>query len=1166
MNVCMNIIRLATVRDIPSDDDDGANDDGDDDDVGVGGGGPSGQLHRTPPLPLQDRIAIARYACHPSRVADLVGPLCARLTGQFGAAEGLVRALEELDGREYDVGGDDDGSVADKRGGSSSSSTSSSKSAALGRKKGRKHPPQSKQSRSYEGTNGERTRLRAALHDLTANVQDELLLLDDLLRVGLISLNEQAIEMMLATFVYPMLLQPLLLPLRRFASGGSGGGNGNSDGRTGTRGTGACGRRPAIVLQSPEPFSRNRGEQVSTSPQSVSNVDDDSGHEDGEKEEDGSVTASVEEATPKSNSAAPNDDSSNPNTATAKTNPARAKDSSDAATATTHSNANNTMDLAPAKTALYGLSVLFSSISNPTLQHLLLVAFLHPRGPEATGGMVIRSSPKITLPKNTDGGKNKKSTSGDTVFSSDDFRLEVRTEGNQRRLSRETEGFQRVVNVYAFGTDSDEGVDAGAGCGEGGFGSRGGSGGDCIFILAPALVDILRNHTCSKCPPAFPPSNTDDEGEVETKSSKTAPIIATSAATATRPNPYRRVLLRAISGAGEMAALQPLATAALHAAMSSQSDATTMGGASDYGDDDNNDDDDSDDDDSLLSSTKIVRTIMFPPSLKDDADANDPSGTNGDNECAAVARETIHSLCRAIVNTSVTYDGWWKVKYDAVAARTLVDVLDSSEDDCPGSRVQLACDFVREMKAEAAVFLVSLPSHLDGRTRKETPQRSLNGDVMSTGHGDVKNGGAVASSNGEGKGNRQHLDHWLLDRFFFDQAEKFSPSVVENVCYLKERSAAVAIAGDGKDSNDNNDDAPSKERYCFGLDVLSSISVSKTTSLLCGENVDGRRVVVVDNMVVDGAARGNTPFHCAASWALACLYLDALCGKLSKMGGGGDGMASQAGSGPEGEGGMALHKNSHLRKLSHVSAKGDDDVDHCRDARSKEDSLAHISSTLAIAVLDEGDSSSSSAPENSKSASSASASAVPPHGSPVGLVGKAAFPCVCEVSPPFSSLFTGRTCISNEGVRWQSLYLVVSGRWAVLAEPGHGGTGGEGRVVTACRLACLAVKKDGNLANNRTPARRLLLVHASLDPRPPSLFVADGGSSSASTRANCRAGGGGDSGGPNLGRDGLRLTRSRLDLWFEDANAAGHACRVLSAKIAKARARRGVRIRAALLA
>ena len=54
---------------------------------------------------------------------------------------------------------------------------------------------------------------RNLLHDLMAGVQDELLLLNDLLKVGLISLNGQTIEMILATFVYPMLLQPLLLLL-----------------------------------------------------------------------------------------------------------------------------------------------------------------------------------------------------------------------------------------------------------------------------------------------------------------------------------------------------------------------------------------------------------------------------------------------------------------------------------------------------------------------------------------------------------------------------------------------------------------------------------------------------------------------------------------------------------------------------------------------------------------------------------------------------------------------------------------------------------------------------------------------------------------------------------------------------------------------------------------
>jgi hypothetical protein len=169
----------------------------------------------------------------------------------------------------------------------------------------------------------------------------------------------------------------------------------------------------------------------------------------------------------------------------------------------------------------------------------------------------------------------------------------------------------------------------------------------------------------------------------------------------------------------------------------------------------------------------------------------------------------------------------------------------------------------------------------------------------------------------------------------------------------------------------------------------------------------------------------------------------------------------------------------------------------------------------------------------------------------VVLVGKAAFPCVCEVTSKFASLFTGRTCVSNEGVQWQSLYLVVIGKFAVLAEPERGGSGGEGRVITACKLSCLAVKKDTTImANNSTPARRLLLQHSSLDQHLPPLFVLEPSSSEKK---------------PAYGPDRFNLSRSRVDLWFEDANACAVAWKALAGKIAKARAKRGSRIRSALL-
>ena len=876
---------------------------------------PSGILHDSATLPIQDRIAIAQYACHPKRVSDLVSPLCARLTSQFGQVEGTVRALEEMS------------NTPDPPTSSTSPSLSNKKKS----KSNNKDEKNSKKNKEQECA-----RLRGTTHDLIANVQDELLLLDDLLKVGLISLNEQAIEMMFATFVYPMLLQPLLLPLHRFSSSKIAEEEESSVSKDGMK------KKPVITLQSPLPFTAS----AST---------DDNDTDDKESNGEGPSTASLIASGPPQAEIA-----------------SSTSNDTDPANKPKYSTCD--MDLAPSKTALFGLSVIFHSVSNPTFRHLLLTALLHPQSPEATGGAVISIPPQVTLPSS-----NEK-----------DFQLEMRMEENQARQSIESEEFQQHVNVYNFGTESgvanDFEVDSEA---------------SCVFILAPALVDMLRKHT--------------------SLSASLKDMQMSESTLATRANPYRSILLSSIAGSDEMASLQLLATAALFEAVSSVDNI-------------------------------IVQKIMFPS-----VGAVDLRELRLQND---VRRETIKCLCQGIVNTCVTYDGWWKIKFNTVAAQTLMDLI-GNKPDC----IQLVETIVGDIKTKAASFLLLLPSHLDSKSRD-------------------------SGNNNKKTGDRQHLDHWLLDRFFFDQADKYTNSVVENVCYLKEHIL--------------DDDA--KEQYRYGLEVLTSTSIMETSKLLCEDTR------VVDNMLVVADARGNTPFHCAASWALSSLYLDAFCVKLSKLSSALEETAEE---------------NVLQRRLSYISP-----IDSGDDGSQINMSLAHISSKFAIAMLDEGESVEKKAPA---------------HGSAVGLVGKAAFPCVCEVSSEFSSLFTGRTCISNEGIQWQSLYLVVVGKWAVLAEPGHGGTGGEGRVITACRLACLAVKKDTSaLANNKTPARRLLVAHASLDPRPPSLFVVD------SRR------------GPNLGSNGLRLTRSRMDLWFEDANAAGHACKVLSAKIAKARARRGGRIGSAL--
>jgi len=56
-----------------------------------------------------------------------------------------------------------------------------------------------------------------------AELQNELLLLDDILMVGLTTLNEQAIEMSFATFVYPFFLETLLLCVRHPGESPAGG-------------------------------------------------------------------------------------------------------------------------------------------------------------------------------------------------------------------------------------------------------------------------------------------------------------------------------------------------------------------------------------------------------------------------------------------------------------------------------------------------------------------------------------------------------------------------------------------------------------------------------------------------------------------------------------------------------------------------------------------------------------------------------------------------------------------------------------------------------------------------------------------------------------------------------------------------------------------------------
>lgn len=179
-------------------------------------------------------------------------------------------------------------------------------------------------------------------------------------------------------------------------------------------------------------------------------------------------------------------------------------------------------------------------------------------------------------------------------------------------------------------------------------------------------------------------------------------------------------------------------------------------------------------------------------------------------------------------------------------------------------------------------------------------------------------------------------------------------------------------------------------------------------------------------------------------------------------------------------------------------------------------------------------------------------------GSIVSLVGKAAYPCVCEVKEENDSLFRGGggSYVVSDGIKWQSVYLVISDSHMMLAEAVEGDSGGNGRVVISTALSHLVAVYDETLKGNSTsPARRLFLTHISIEPKPPNLFVlVDDEINDKSQYNDCTC--------PS---NHVQVTKSILDVWFEDETAARKAHKSLSAKIFKARFKRGQRMKDVLI-
>lgn len=379
MNICLNTLRLATVTPMgDEEDDDGA-------DLGKS---PDGVLHNAKPLPLKERVAIAQYVCTPARVERLASPIFTKLAQLWGVLEEQFR---DMDGVPTRSTSQDEGEA---------SSTAASSKVARAKEKAR------------------RQKASDSFNDTAYNVQDELLLLEDVLKVGLTSLNEQMIEMMFATFVYPLLLQPLLLYFQR-----------------------------------------------SPVPDEVLFADPLNDHTAGRPIGDSDVTAT-----------------------------------------------ENAIISAPAKSAIFCLTAAFSFLTNPPLLRLLFTALFHPLAPEATGETMIRAK-------------------ADVACLDPDGKVQIRIDpvdvvgGAMKTMTDRS--------TYVFGAIT------GQKCSSSNSKNASKSETSCVFVLAPALSEILEFR------------------------GNDASLVAR-----TRQNPYRKAIFKCFSLCSQLSDLRPMSILAVETAVS----------------------------------------------------------------------------------------------------------------------------------------------------------------------------------------------------------------------------------------------------------------------------------------------------------------------------------------------------------------------------------------------------------------------------------------------------------------------------------------------------------------------------------------------------------------------------------------------------------------------
>ena len=370
MNICLNTLRLSTDKE----------------------------------LPTRDTLAIAVFSCSTSLAAALISPVCFQMVHHTSAIKEQIASNFAAN--------DDIISSQNKRKEQANIKSHSKLDKLL-------HAQDSVplDDRPPSTSKGVYEKLLNGSMDALEELQLEVLLLDDILKVGLTALNEQAIEMVLAAFVYPLLLEPLLLCVRHTPKASA-----------------------AVAGGAPDLGS----------------------------------SQFLDPASPPSPAASP-----------------------------LQSHEERWKRLAPARTALVALAVVFNNISNKPMLRLLSTALFHPLSPDAT------TAPKVARPNTYRIGQDD----------APQLRLdESISELRAPSLSSSTSSLlpphpKRSSGVYAFGQGNYDHLQD--------FSSDSSSPVDdpselSVFILAPVLAQLL-------------------EGD----------------ASSTRPNPYRRVLLACMRrGAG----------------------------------------------------------------------------------------------------------------------------------------------------------------------------------------------------------------------------------------------------------------------------------------------------------------------------------------------------------------------------------------------------------------------------------------------------------------------------------------------------------------------------------------------------------------------------------------------------------------------------------------